>query len=239
MALTDSLFRSFFPNDINHFEGYKEIVKERVPRSRCVLDLGCGDNSILAPYRSTGREIWGTDFSLHPRLHDPEWFRRLGSDGTIPFPDSTFDLVTCISVLEHVKDGRVFFDEVGRVLKPSGCFIGHSISGSHYVTWIRRAFGLLPHTVNQWIVKTLYGRDEVDTFPTFYRLNRQSEIDQAAQGAGLNRIEMYRYADQGYFSICRPLKPVAIALDGALSQISSSWGRLYFTVILEKLGSRP
>jgi hypothetical protein len=54
---------------------------------------------------------------------------------------------------------RFFLDAVARVLKPSGYFIGQSISGDHYVTWIRRAFGLLPHPLNQLIVKKLYGRD--------------------------------------------------------------------------------
>jgi ubiquinone/menaquinone biosynthesis C-methylase UbiE len=197
------------------------------------LDLGCGDNQVLARYRSADREVWGTDFAVHPRIQHPEWFRLLNSDGKIPFPDAFFDLVVCISVLEHVTDAKAFLAEVARVLKPSGHFVGHSISGEHYVTWIRRAFGLLPHSINQLIVKKLYDRDEVDTFPAFYRLNRQSIIDQAAHNAGLSRIRLSRYADQGYFSFFRPLVPAAMVVDGVLAKLSSGWGRLYFTVILQ------
>ena len=234
VTLQSRIVCRFFPNDVNNFDGFKAIVKRHMVETREALDLGCGDNSVLAGYRSSDRRVWGTDFAVHPRLQDAEWFRLLRPNGKIPFADGAFDLVVCISVMEHVADGQAFFDEVSRVLKPSGLFIGHSISGAHYVTWIRRAFALLPHSTNQAIVKALYGRDEVDTFPALYRLNRQSEIDTAAQGAGLRRIDLLRYADQGYFSICRPLLPVAAAVDGVLAQFSSAWGRLYFTVTLEK-----
>jgi SAM-dependent methyltransferase len=234
VTFRNTIFSLFFPNDINNFDGFKAIVKQHILESCETLDLGCGDNSVLASYRCPDRQVWGTDFAVHPRLQDAEWFRLLGGNGKIPFTDGTFDLVVCISVMEHVADGRAFFDEVARVLKPSGFFIGHSVSGDHYVTWIRRAFGLLPHSINQLIVKTLYGRDEVDTFPALYRLNRESAIDEAAQLAGLRRIDLLRYADQGYFSFCRPLLPVAATVDGVLAQFSSAWGRLYFTVILEK-----
>jgi SAM-dependent methyltransferase len=234
MSLRSRFFHLVFPKDINHFDAFKEIVRTYMPNSGRVLDLGCGDNTILATYRTNAREVWGADFVVHPQLRDPEWFRVLDNGGKIPFPDASFDLVVCISVLEHVEDAQGFLDEVARVLRPSGYFIGQSISGDHYVTWIRRAFGLLPHSLNQLIVKKLYGREEVDTFPAVYRLNRQSQIYRAAQGAGLMGIELRRYADQGYFSMLAPLELGAIALDAALSRISSSLGRLYFTVILQR-----
>jgi SAM-dependent methyltransferase len=235
VTLSNSIFRQFFANDVHHVAGFHNTVGVHMLGASHALDIGCGDNGVLAIYRTPGREVWGTDFNVHPRMQYPEWFRLLGKHGKIPFEDAMFDLVICISVLEHVTDGKAFFSEVARVLKPSGHFIGHTISGDHYVTWIRRAFGLLPHTINQFIVKKLYGRDEVDTFPAFYRLNRRLEIDQAAHSAGLTRIGLLRYADQGYFSFCQPFVLVAMALDGVLAKLSSGWGRLYFTVILRKI----
>jgi SAM-dependent methyltransferase len=235
MMLSAKAFRRLFPSDIHHMDGFRAAVDTQMAEARLVLDLGCGDNSVLAPYRSSDREVWGTDFVVHPRLWDPDWFRPLGTDGKVPFPDGTFDLVVCISVLEHVADSQAFLGEVARLLKPRGYFVAHSISGNHYVTWIRRAFGLLPHSSNQLIVKKLYGRDEVDTFPAFYRLNSQASIDHAARRVGLMQTEFLRYADQGYFAFFRPLVPTAIALDWLLARISSSWGRLYFTVTLRKI----
>jgi len=235
MGFAARVFDRCFPNDINHFDGYKTILGEYLTKAHSALDIGCGDNSILSAYRSADREIWGTDLVVHPHLQSPEWFRKLGTRGQIPFPDATFDVVTCISVLEHVEDGEMFFREVSRVLKPSGFFIGHSISGTHYVTWIRRLLDFLPHSAIQLIVKRLYGRDEADTFPTCYHLNRMTEIDEAAATADLSRRALYRYADQGYFSVLPPLVPIATVTDRVLERISDGWGRLYFTVILQKV----
>jgi ubiquinone/menaquinone biosynthesis C-methylase UbiE len=234
MTLTNRIFQRLFPGDLHHMDGFSRAIDRYMLHFGRALDLGCGDNTILAGYRTSDREVWGTDFAMHPRLQHPEWFRLLDCKGKIPFPDATFDLVVCISVLEHVTDSQAFLSEVARVLKPSGHFVGHAISGDHYVTWIRRAFGLLPHSLNQFIVKKLYGRDEVDTFPAFYRLNDQLTIDQAARTAGLTRVALYRYADQGYFRFSRPLVVVAMVVDRLLAQLSSGCGRLYFTTVLQK-----
>jgi SAM-dependent methyltransferase len=168
-------------------------------------------------------------------LQHAEWFRHLDPDGRIPFPDGFFDLVACISVMEHVTEPQTFLSEVGRVLRPGGYFVGHSISGSHYVTWIRRAFGLLPHSFNQSLVRLLYGRPEVDTFPAFYRLNRLEAILRAAQPNDLIEVRLRRYADPNYFSFWPPLIPLAVVADWLLEKLASGWGRLYFTITLRNM----
>ena len=179
------------------------------PERGRVLDLGCGVNADLENYRTPDREVWGTDFQAHPELQHPEWFRLLGNGGRIPFPDDHFDSVTAVMVLEHVADPRAFLSEVARVLRPGGRFIGHTISGTHYVTFIRRLFGLLPHAVNQTLVKKLYGRAEADTFPAFYRLNTEAACGGSAMRLGWTR-RVRRYADPGYFRFARPLETAAI-----------------------------
>src|SRR5579859_5000787 len=45
---------------------------------------------------------------------------RTGSIFDIPSPDSSFDAVVCISVLEHFEDPRPALREMKRVLKPEG-----------------------------------------------------------------------------------------------------------------------
>lgn len=41
----------------------------------------------------------------------------------LPFEDSVFDLVHCRQVLHHARDLGKLCQEIGRVLKPGGCFI--------------------------------------------------------------------------------------------------------------------
>src|SRR5262249_6511775 len=136
-----------------------------------LLDLGCGDNRILAMYRTTEREVWGSDFVVHPDLAEPKWFRPLHANGTTDFPDNSFDLIGSCWVLEHVTDPDAVLTEVRRILRPGGTFIGLTVNAWHYVTALIRAIGLMPHGVTQWLVRRLYGRAEHDTFPTVYRMN--------------------------------------------------------------------
>lgn len=229
-----TLFQRIFPNDTHHVAGFHDELTRLAPAGGRLLDLGCGANTDLDPYRTGDREVWGTDFDSHAALRHPEWFRRLGADGTIPFPDGHFDLVAANMVLEHVADPARFFREVARVLRPGGHFVGHTVSGSHYVTWVRRLFGLLPHAVSQTLVRRLYGRADADTFPAFYRLNSEPRLRRAAGPAGLTLLRARRYADPGYFRFTSATTALALLADRVLTGVSSSWGRLYFTVVLRK-----
>lgn len=232
--MSDAFLRRMFPSDVHHVAGLHEAVRAALPERGRALDLGCGVNTDLEGYRTPAREVWGTDFEAHPELRHAEWFRPLGKGGAIPFPDAHFDLVVAVMVLEHVLDPRAFLREVARVLRPGGCFVGHTISGTHYVTGIRRLIGLLPHGVNQALVKRLYGRAEVDTFPAFYRLNTESRVRRVCAAAGLELAGVRRYADPGYFRFGRPLETAAIVADRLLDGLYPGWGRLYLTVTIRK-----
>lgn len=229
-----AFLRKVFPGDVPHLAGFHHAIRRSLPDQGCVLDLGCGINTDLEGYRRPGREVWGTDFQEHPELHHREWFRLLQQNGTIPFPDSHFDCVVSSMVMEHVQEPLAFFGEIARVLRPGGRYIGHTISGSHYVTLIRRAFGVLPEFVTQALVKRIYGRAEVDTFPTFYRVNSERRVRRFAGEARLNLIRVRRYADPGYFRFAKPLEILAILTDRLMDGLHAGWGRLYMTVTLEK-----
>jgi SAM-dependent methyltransferase len=232
--VSDAFLQRIFPHDVHHVAGLHEAIRQALPERGRVLDLGCGVNADLEGYRTTEREVWGTDFQAHPELRHREWFRRLGRGGSIPFPDGHFDSIVAVMVLEHVADPRAFLREVARVLKPGGRFIGHTISGTHYVTFIRRLIGLLPHSVNQTLVKKLYGRAEVDTFPAFYRLNTEGRVGRFSAGEGLELIGVRRYPDPGYFRFAKPLEATAILVDRVLDGLCPGCGRLYLTVTIHK-----
>ena len=90
-----------------------------------VLDIGCGDaRSYHRKVMDTAQEMHGIDISteaiaraqrkgVRARAHDI-------STGTLPYPDGTFDLITCFEVLEHLLDPKSAVQAMYRALRPGG-----------------------------------------------------------------------------------------------------------------------
>ena len=74
------------------------------------LDIGCGDGYFLR--RSKCQERFGLDKLLGDEVIDK-----------LDFPDSYFDYVTMLAVIEHISCPESIFKEVARVLKTGGRFI--------------------------------------------------------------------------------------------------------------------
>ncbi len=97
------------------------------------LDVGSGVghwSRVVLPHLAPEAQLFGIDreetwvkqaaeraaqAGLGERLH-----YRLGDAGAIPFHDDVFDLVTCQTVLIHVRDPRAVLREMIRVCKPGG-----------------------------------------------------------------------------------------------------------------------
>jgi SAM-dependent methyltransferase len=85
----------------------------RLPEHAHVLDLGCGALGLRA--LEPGMDITGVDLLDRPGYPGP--FVRADASEGLPFPDDSFDLVYCSSVIEHVPVERraAFAAEVRRV----------------------------------------------------------------------------------------------------------------------------
>jgi SAM-dependent methyltransferase len=232
-----SFFRRFFPDDGDAVEGYHDALAAHMAGCRRVLDLGCGGNAELARYRTGGREVWGADLAAHPRLRHRRWFRPLRPDGGIPLPDGWFDLIAARWVLEHVRDPGAFLAEVRRALRPSGRLVALTVNGGHYVTWVTRLLGQLPHGLTQWLVRRLYGREPHDTFPTYYRLNTPGQFRRLARRGGLELAHLTRLANPDYFSFSPTLRRVAVLVDWLLERAGTGLGRLYVVTVLRRPGA--
>jgi glycosyltransferase involved in cell wall biosynthesis/2-polyprenyl-3-methyl-5-hydroxy-6-metoxy-1,4-benzoquinol methylase len=100
-----------------------------------VLDAGCG----VVPFCNWMSRRGHTVFAIDPLKADIEFLLQNDLNGfygsavtysadrceALPFEDASFDVVTCISVLEHIPPGndRAALWEMGRVLKPGGSLI--------------------------------------------------------------------------------------------------------------------
>ena len=87
-----------------------------------VLDVGCGAGAFLARLKALGWEVHGVETdptaSKAARGHGLEV--KTGRLGEVRYPDSHFDIVTTIHVLEHIHEPLAFMEEIRRILKPGG-----------------------------------------------------------------------------------------------------------------------
>lgn len=92
-----------------------------------ILDIGCGDATMLSFLAQKGWESHGTELSA-VSAKEARKKPRLKIDITenvceLNYPDQYFDVVTLWHVLEHIPNINDTLKEIRRILKPSGYFI--------------------------------------------------------------------------------------------------------------------
>lgn len=97
-----------------------------LPAGSSVIDLGCGNGSVLASFRDRGWKLVGVDMSESgiaiARQHWPS-IRFIDADVTLPISSveyNSFDAVLTTDVIEHVFAPRGMASNCFRLLKPGG-----------------------------------------------------------------------------------------------------------------------
>ena len=108
-----------------------------------------------------------------------------------------FDLIVSCAVLEHLKQPQAVFHEFYRLLKPNGRTILLTPSKYDYVSL---AASLIPNKFHGRIVNATEGRDETETFPTFYRANSRKQFKILAADTGFV-LEKIQYLDQSPYAL--------------------------------------
>ncbi len=99
-----------------------ELERLPLPAHAEVLDAGCGSGRTLADLVAYGT-VSGVE--LHEDAAEVARSRghgevRVGRLEELPWADASFDLITCLDVIEHTEDDRTALGELLRVCRPGG-----------------------------------------------------------------------------------------------------------------------
>ena len=110
---------------------------------KSILDVGCGTGRLVEFLNKNGYEAYGCDISKEAlkkaRKLNPGKIKR-GQAEKLPYSKNSFDMVTAISILEHLtkNEAKTFILESKRVLKKNGLLF---IITPNYSSPFRRLFG--------------------------------------------------------------------------------------------------
>lgn len=90
-----------------------------------VLDLGSATGGNTLHISSLGHEVTSVEYSqIGVLIQQNKGIPVVQADARdLPFSDSSFDVVICLDVLEHVAEDGLVASEIHRVLKPGGKFL--------------------------------------------------------------------------------------------------------------------
>lgn len=218
------LYRSLRPGYEDGVAVYARLVADHVTPQARVLDAGCGRGGVIESYWHEVKQAVGLDADLASLKEHRCLEQRVRGDlAWLPFPAACFDLILCSWLMEHLVRPEAVFAEVGRVLKPGGHLVLLAPNAWNYVTIVQR---LVPKRLQRCLTRTVYGREDKDTFPLAYRANTRRALDSMFKRVGLANEEFHFVGDPSYIAGNDLLFKV-----GVWCERITDWGPLRYTKV--------
>ena len=228
-----AIFDRTYPDFKDAGTRYHEWIQEAIqPHSR-LLDIGCGrmslaDEAIRQARQSVGIDLVHSDLVHNETVH----YKALANADTLPFPTSSFDILTSQWVVEHFENPQKSFREMARVLVSGGEFIFLTTNANNYIPLVSR---LIPDTLQKTLIHRLLKRPIHESFPTFFRANTKKQIAKLAQQTEFT-IEAIDYvANPFYFAFNVPLFRGAMLFEKITDWRRLNSLKLYLLVRMRKI----
>lgn len=136
-------------------------IREFAPLAgKSALDIGCGAGLACEPLARLGADVTGIDAAAENVSAAAAHAEAVGLDirymaGELAALDlGTFDLVTCLEVVEHVADKPAFLAQVAASLKPDGLLVmstpNRTAASRMLLVGAAEAVGYVPRGTHDW-----------------------------------------------------------------------------------------
>jgi len=147
-----------FPEDPARHRVWLSGLLSDVEAGDTVLDFGCGVGYVCSQFATLDGDVTGIDISPIAvdiaRQREPRaTFVEARTDAALPFAADTFDIVTCLGVLEHIPDPAPIVAELRRVAKPGAHSVWVVPNARSPFFWFGHGTGQVeehPRTLSEW-----------------------------------------------------------------------------------------
>ncbi|HZN34697.1 MAG TPA: methyltransferase domain-containing protein, partial [Pirellulaceae bacterium] len=119
-----------------------------------------------------------------------------------------FDLVTLRMVVEHVPDPQACVAAIAQNARPGGVVVVYT---PHKYSLLSIASALVPQRAHHALKSRLWGTEERDTFPAFYRMNTPGMLRRLFEAGGFRTLAMWLLDDATVFHSRPRLGPAELA----------------------------
>ena len=198
-------------------EVFANWVRHYLRPSSRILDIGCGRGGLVEQLEHSLTQIVGIDPDWNSlqehRLNLP---RVVAISNDLPFATNSFDVTYASWVLEHLQEPLQTFASLSRVLRPGGVFVFITPNGRHPLATLNHSLGRFGQVQGK-LVERFYDRAADDAFPTYYRANKQNEIESLCQQTGLVLERLTAVADPTYLAFNQIMYRLMCAFEERLS----------------------
>lgn len=179
---------------------FTELAIELGPETGLILDAGTGTARIpiLIAQRRSQWQITGIDLSANMLFIGNQNVEQVGLEQQIkleqidskqlPYPDATFDMVISNSIVHHLTNPLLFFQEIQRLLKPQGGIFLRDLTRPSSETELNSLVEQYARDCNEHQKKLF--RDSLNAAYTL------DEIINFIESVGLENMRIYQSSDR-------------------------------------------
>ncbi len=149
----------------NHYFAFEKYQGEKVVnffkknniaiKNKLLLDLASGRGGYSIEFINAGARVISLDLKI-PSLYDKKSSFVNGDVTCLPFKSSSFDIIFCSSLIEHLSNPDLLLKEIKRALKKDGvCYLSfppfYSPVGGHQF----KPFHYLPEKIAAWLSRKI------------------------------------------------------------------------------------